>query len=117
MAATLATRPRRMQRPLHDYNAPMLPATCRTARRLARAAAAAALPALLAACGDGAAAKPPLEPIPLALPLKDLPQPPWMDYATAKTVFPALAQEASRMSFDPLALVLLRPDEAYTFAW
>jgi lysophospholipase L1-like esterase len=106
-----------MQRPPHDYNARMLPATCRNARRLARTAAAAALLALLAACGDGAAASPQLEPIPLALPLKDLPQPPWMDYATAKTVFPALAQESSRMVFDPLALVLLRPDEAYTFPW
>jgi len=75
----------------------------------------------LAACGNGAAASPPpapaagTPPIELALPLADLPQPPWLDLEGAKGIFPALSKETGRMQYDPLAMIVLRPDKKYTF--
>ena len=99
------------------YNAPMTPAPARRARRLS--CAAACIAALgLSACGDDAVAGPPSAPtIALALPLAELPQPPWLDAEGAKGFFPMLQKKDSRMLYDPLALVVLRPDKSYTFPW
>ncbi|HEX5010893.1 MAG TPA: GDSL-type esterase/lipase family protein [Planctomycetota bacterium] len=96
----------------------MHPAPCRRARRLLRRAACVAL-LTLAACGDTAAAPPPAPsagtPTELALPLVDLPQPPWLDLEGAKGIFPALTKENGRMEYDPLAMIVLRADKSYTF--
>lgn len=77
--------------------------------RLRVASGAVALLSLATACGE--------EPIVLPHPLAELPQPPWMDEDTARDVFPALARDTSRMSWDPLALAVLKPDQVDRFPW
>ena len=88
-----------------------------TARLLSRlrAALVVALP-LLPACGDAPAVGPPDgATVALPCPLVTLPQPVWMDEEMARRTFPALQKDNSRMTWDPLAIMVLKPDSQHSF--